>query len=144
MGKSTVLKRTRGTVRKTNSGKAELENMLVRMALDKLRKDIHRILRSGPLDMADWAAVTHVQPRTLSVRLREERDFPPLEQDRILLVDQVMTRGKEVFGDKARFKRWLESPRAPLGDRTPKELLVTNEGIGLVMAELGRIEHGVF
>lgn len=129
---------------KRGIGHEALENTLVRMAIERTHKDIELILRTGPLELTDWAAVMHLRPRTLTDRLREARTFGPLEQDRVRLVEQVMERGREVFGKKDKFKQWLESPRAPLGDRTPKELLVSIEGIGAVMAELGRIEHGVF
>lgn len=144
MAKTATLQQSRRGKAKRSTSKDVLENMLVRMALERTNKNIGRILRSGPLDMADWAAVMHVKPRTLSERLRQRRDFPPLEQDRVLLVEQVMERGREVFGNPAVFKRWLDSPRPVLGNRKPKELLVTSEGIGAVMAELGRIEHGVY
>jgi len=139
------------TIRKRRAGNPErgrkhevLENMLVRLAIERKHVDIERILRTGPLEIRDWAAVMHLKPRTLTDRLREERAFGPLEQDRVRLVEQVMERGSEVFSNKDKFKQWLDSPRASLGGHRPKELLVSIEGIGAVMAELGRIEHGVF
>ncbi len=51
--------------------------------------------------------------------------------------------GVEVFGDKENFDTWLKSKSISLGGRTPKDLLDTKFGIGMVKDELGRIEHGI-
>lgn len=145
MGKTTTKpKHPLRTTTRRKKGNQELEHILVRMEVQRTRKDIGRILRNSPLDLTDWASVIHVTPRTLQDRLRNQREFAPLEQDRVLMVDQVMARGQEVFGTMAKFKRWLDTPHMLLGSRKPKELLTSAEGIGAVFAELGRIEHGVF
>lgn len=102
------------------------------------------LLSSWPLTEHDWADVLHLQPRTIATRIKERRGFEGLEADRVRMVEQVMERGREVFGNKEKFARWLDSPLPVLHGRKPKELLVSSNGMGLVMAELGRIEHGVF
>lgn len=102
------------------------------------------LLSNWPLTEQDWADVLHLQPRTIAARIKERRGFEGLEADRVRMVEQVMERGCEVFGNKEKFARWLDSPLPVLHGRKPKELLTTTSGMGLVMAELGRIEHGVF
>ncbi len=102
------------------------------------------MLRSSPLKEADWAQTVHLAPRVFSVQLKEGRSFDPLQSDRIVLVEQVLDHGVEVFGDAKTFRRWLEEPRPVLSGKKPIDLLGDMVGIGQVMAELGRIEHGVF
>jgi uncharacterized protein (DUF2384 family) len=60
-----------------------------------------------------------------------------------LIVD-VMDRGKEVFGDASKFRRWLDTARPSLNGKKPIDMLGDLAGIGEVFAELGRVEHGVF
>jgi putative toxin-antitoxin system antitoxin component (TIGR02293 family) len=102
------------------------------------------MLRTSPLKEADWAHTVHEEPRVFSVRLKENRGFDPLQSDRIVLIEQVLDHGVEVFGDAKKFRRWLEEPRPMLSGKKPIDLLSDMVGIGQVMAELGRIEHGVF
>jgi putative toxin-antitoxin system antitoxin component (TIGR02293 family) len=37
---------------------------------------------------------------------------------------------------------WLNEPSIPLGNAPPKSLLVTDEGLELVLYELGQMEYG--
>lgn len=48
-----------------------------------------------------------------------------------------------VFEDAAYAVRWLETPNAALGDRSPRSLLDTRAGLLLVRRELAAIEHGL-
>jgi len=56
----------------------------------------------------------------------------------------VFSRCLEIFGDREKAMRWLESPNAALGKQRPIDLLVTPEGTDQVLDVLTRIEHGVF
>jgi putative toxin-antitoxin system antitoxin component (TIGR02293 family) len=102
------------------------------------------ILKSEPLKLDEWASVMYVSTRTLQTRIKENTSFEPLQSERVELVMQVMERGKEVFGDTKKFRRWLDAPRPMLSGKKPIDLLNDLSGIGEVFAELGRIEHGVF
>lgn len=102
------------------------------------------ILKSEPLDLDEWASVVYVTPRTLQTRIKDNTSFDPLQSERVELIIQVMERGKEVFGDTKKFRRWLDASRPVLGGRKPIDMLGDLAGIGEVFAELGRIEHGVF
>jgi putative toxin-antitoxin system antitoxin component (TIGR02293 family) len=48
-----------------------------------------------------------------------------------------------VFGDERKATHWLSTPLEILGNRTPTELLASNEGIALVERTLTRIEHNI-
>jgi Protein of unknown function (DUF2384) len=77
--------------------------------------------------------------------------IPPLsasarekETDRFVQITNLIRSGLDAFGDPAKFKRWMASPRKGLGGICPMEMLDTAEGIESVKVELGRAEHGVF
>jgi putative toxin-antitoxin system antitoxin component (TIGR02293 family) len=48
-----------------------------------------------------------------------------------------------VFGDEQKATHWLSRPLAILGNRTPTELLASNNGIALVERTLTRIEYNI-
>jgi len=102
------------------------------------------MMNTAPLALNEWAHAVFVSPRTMQNRIRENKPFDALQSDRMVLIMHVMERGKEVFGDAGKFRRWLDAPRPTFGGRKPVERLNDLVGIGEVLAELGRIEHGVF
>ncbi|HMN06762.1 MAG TPA: MbcA/ParS/Xre antitoxin family protein [Flavobacteriales bacterium] len=102
------------------------------------------LLKAWPLTSGDWAYLLRLQPRTIAERIRHSRDFTGLEAERVRVVERVLERGKEVFGTADKLGRWLDRSHPLFEGKKPKEMLVTMQGLGLVMAELGRIEHGVF
>jgi putative toxin-antitoxin system antitoxin component (TIGR02293 family) len=55
----------------------------------------------------------------------------------------VIAHAVAVFGDEQKATHWLSTPLAIFGDRTPTELLATNEGLALVEQTLTRIEHNI-
>lgn len=102
------------------------------------------LVRKGPLSVRDWSHVLHMDQRTLTARIKNDMALAPLEADRVRLVERVMGRGDDVFGDKSNFEHWLDRAHPLIGGKKPKELLNSTDGIGWVMMELGRIEHGIF
>ena len=65
---------------------------------------------------------------------------PPVAVARLV---PVIAHAVAVFGDERRATDWLSTPLAILGNRTPAELLVTNDGIAAVERTLIRIEHNI-
>jgi putative toxin-antitoxin system antitoxin component (TIGR02293 family) len=55
----------------------------------------------------------------------------------------VIAHAVAVFGDEQKATHWLSTPLAILENRTPAELLVSNEGLALVDQVLTRIEHNI-
>lgn len=108
------------------------------------RSGYRSLVRKGPLSVRDWSHVLHMELRTLNARISKDMDLAPLEADRVRLVERVMERGDDVFGDKSNFEHWLDRAHPLIAGRKPKDLLNSTDGIGWVMMELGRIEHGIF
>ncbi|MCU0395969.1 MAG: DUF2384 domain-containing protein [Chitinophagaceae bacterium] len=100
--------------------------------LEKTGLTLHEM--SQILDTTDRTLRRH-EPGTLLSREHSER---------LLEIARLYSRGEEVFGSLDVFRAWMGSPIPALGGLQPKSFLDTSLGIGLLMSELGRIEHGVF
>jgi putative toxin-antitoxin system antitoxin component (TIGR02293 family) len=66
---------------------------------------------------------------------------PQLPLSRIV---PVIAHAVAVFGDEHKASRWLSTPLPLLENRSPKDLLNSDEGIQKVDEILTRIEHNIF
>ena len=55
---------------------------------------------------------------------------------------EITSAGLDVFGEKAKFNLWLNTPNFALGSSKPKDLLKDSYGKELVLSELTRINDG--
>jgi len=55
----------------------------------------------------------------------------------------VIAHAIAVFGDERKAAHWFDTPLPLFGNRTPSELLETEEGAALVEQTLTRIEHNI-
>ena len=102
------------------------------------------IMNDFDISVPIWSGALHMSAATLERRIAEKTKFDPLEMDRLFAVQQVLERGMEVFEDADDLEEWLKEKHALLGNERPMDLLGSTPGIGLVLMELGRIEHGVY
>ncbi len=100
------------------------------------------MLRIG-MTTNEMAGVLHVSERTLR-RHSPQTVLNQEQSERLIELARLYSRGEEVFTHIERFKEWMNSTITALGKKKPKEFLDTSIGIGLLMDELGRIEHGVY
>ena len=63
--------------------------------------------------------------------------------DRILQIDKVLERGKDVFGSYEKFVSWLREEPLTYDGNISLYSLATFEGINQVLSQIGRIEHGI-
>ena len=79
-------------------------------------------------------------------RKRADIDYAAYEADseRMVELASLYSRGEEVFESLERFREWMGRPQLAFGNVAPKTYLDTSIGIGMIMDELGRIEHGIF
>lgn len=103
-----------------------------------------RIMRDSDLDAGIWSEVIGLTPRTIAKRIKADTELEQLRAERVKLAQQVVERSREVYGDKDKGDRWMQRANRYLGGKAPKELLGSLEGIAKAMAELDRIEAGVF
>lgn len=102
------------------------------------------IMNDFDISVPIWSSALHMSAAALEKRISKKTKFDPLEMDRVLAVQQVLERGMEVFEDADDLEEWLKEKHALLGNERPMDLLGSTWGIGQVLMELGRIEHGVY
>jgi putative toxin-antitoxin system antitoxin component (TIGR02293 family) len=98
-----------------------------------------------PFTDADWAEYLDLSTKSLQ-RYRDDKNFTfkPIHTEKIFELAEVTNFGIEVFGSSEKFYAWLNTPTYALNGYKPGELLKDSYGKELVMAELNRIEHGIF
>jgi len=106
------------------------------------RKTLTELAAHLDLSLRELAELLPVAERTLQ-RYKPEQHLSPVVSEHVLQLAEVVSRCREVFDDRHRFNTWLRQPSAALGGVEPLELLSSRYGIGIVLDELGRIEHGI-
>ena len=93
--------------------------------------------------LRQMAELLPVTERTLQ-RYTPKQHLSPAVSEQILQIAEIVARGTEVFGDREKFQAWITQPNTALSGCTPLRLFSSRFGTGMVLDELGRIEHGVF
>ena len=105
----------------------------------------NQIKKITPFTEEEWADYLNVSKKTL---YRHQNDanylFKPIHTEKIIELAEVTKYGKEVFDSTEQFYSWLNTPSHALGQLKPAELLKDSYGKEMVMAELNRIDHGIF
>lgn len=123
------------------------DNSIYRL-IDAVRKGIpytifHKIMEGSPFNLLEWSQYLHLSDRTIQRIKKEQKSFDPGSSERIVEIVRLYRYGTEIFGQKEKFDRWLETENLALGAMIPKTLLDTSFGIGLLKDELTRVEHGI-
>ncbi len=120
-------------------------------AADKITLAKKGVSKKQLNDIKDEAALDYDQlskilatSRSSLISKKGTAKFNQDTSERILLLQDVITYGKEVFGDKDSLNEWLKTSSEALGNVTPLSLMDTFYGIEEVKKELGRIAHGVY
>lgn len=108
-------------------------------------KLFNKIKDITPFSEDDWAEYLNLSKKTLQ---RHQKDanylFKPIHTEKIIELAEVTHYGKAVFDSTEQFYLWLNTPSFALGKLKPSELLKDSYGKELVMAELNRIDQGIF
>ena len=105
----------------------------------------NEIKQITPFTEDDWANYLNVSKKTLQRHSNEEDYiFKPIHTEKIIELAEVTHFGNSVFDTQEQFYLWLNTPSYALSNLKPAELLNDSYGKDLVMAELNRIEHGIF
>lgn len=91
----------------------------------------------------EWSDILHISERTLQRYSHDNGSFSTGVMDRILQINKVFERGKEVFGSYERFNLWLRGNPNMLEGQLSLHSLASFEGINYILAQIGRIEHGI-
>lgn len=103
------------------------------------------ISSNAPFDDQQWSDFLNINLRTLQ-RYKKESDhvFKPIQSEKIFELAEVINVGHHVFDSPEDFNIWLNSPSVAMGNCKPIDLIGTSYGKDLALAELNRIEYGVF
>ena len=102
-----------------------------------------KISKYIPLKPGEWSKVLHLSERTLQRYKKEKLSFAPLYSEKIIELQLLFNKGTEVFGDRDKFYKWLNSKNIALGGIPPVSLLDNTFGIMMIKDEITRIEHGI-
>ena len=103
------------------------------------------IKTNSPFDDIQWSSFLDINIRTLQrYKSAKNHVYKPLQSERIFELAEVVSMGDIVFDTPEHFSIWLNTPSMALGGEKPVNLLDSSYGKDLVLAELNRIEHGVF
>ena len=92
----------------------------------------------------EWALFLGISLKSIQRYRKEHKRFKPTQSEKILEITEVFLKGEEIFGDADKFKLWLSTDSYALGGHKPMDLLTDSYGKELVLAELVRIDHGIF
>ena len=106
-------------------------------------EDFKKISSKIDFTQKEWADVLHISERTLQRYSKDNTSFSFSATDRILQINKVIIRGKEVFGSVEKFNLWLRENHSMPESELSIYSLATFEGINYLLTQLGRIEHGI-
>ncbi len=109
---------------------------------DFLFSDFKKISDKAPFTIAEWAGILHISERTLHRYAHENASFNGMQIERILLTEQLINAGNQMFG-KEGFKKWLKFKPFSLQFQTPISMLNTYDGIQQVINLIQRMQHGI-
>ncbi|WP_205510136.1 type II RES/Xre toxin-antitoxin system antitoxin [Longitalea arenae] len=107
------------------------------------KKQLEAIKSETDLDYHTLSTLLSVSRTTLIKKKGDDR-FDQPTSERIMLLAELLSYGRDVLESKERFNAWIKMPSLTLGGKAPLELLDTLYGIEEVKKELGRIEYGVY
>lgn len=108
-------------------------------------KTFRKIREQAQLKNSDWAVVFDINQRTLQRYLsKDDYIFSRTQSEKILEIAEVFSAGETAFGEIESFEKWLHIPCTALKNEKPIDLIDNSFGKELLLAELNRIEHGIF
>ncbi|MCK5824538.1 MAG: DUF2384 domain-containing protein [Ichthyobacteriaceae bacterium] len=98
-----------------------------------------------PYTDVEWSNYLDMSIKTLQRNLKDNSHvFKRLQSEKIIEVLEVFSIGMRVFGSADKFYKWLNINSYAFEGKKPTDLLITSYGKELILAELNRIEYGIF
>ncbi|MFA6404288.1 MAG: MbcA/ParS/Xre antitoxin family protein [Salinivirgaceae bacterium] len=115
---------------------------LIKLSRQGIEKStFQEILSNTGFTLAEICEYLDISPRSVQHKKSIDR-FSKDTSAKLYAIAKLYARGKEVFGDESKLKRWMDTENYAIGGVKPKSYLDLIEGINLVMDELVAIEHG--
>lgn len=97
-----------------------------------------------PLTLKEWASLVHLSDRTLQRYAKENKPFEGIYADRLLQIEKVMNEAEKVFKKTIDFYEWLHEKHTVFNNVLSIASLQTQDGIQMLLDELGRMQQGVY
>ncbi|MCQ2611914.1 MAG: DUF2384 domain-containing protein [Treponema sp.] len=91
----------------------------------------------------ELSEISGISQRTIS-RMSPEQKLPSPVAEVIISIMRTYSKAVEVFESEDMAHKWLKTPLAVLGNKTPLQATGNRFGAELVLDVLGRIETGVY
>lgn len=109
-----------------------------------LRKNFSEIAKNiAMIPEKELSELSGISQRTIS-RMSPDQKLPSYTSEVLISILRTYNKAVEVFESEDIAHKWLKTPLAALGNRTPLEATSDRFGAELVLDVLGRIETGVF
>lgn len=87
--------------------------------------------------------ILDITDRTIQNKPHEFR-FTGNVAEKIMSLSELYSYGMDVFEERSKFIKWLDTPSQVLNNKRPLDLFRTMLGMELVKQELGRIDYGIY
>ena len=124
-----------------------MDKLLIAMAVRQgvTNQLFNEIKTNSPFSDLQWSVFLNINIRTLQrYNIEKSHVYKPMQSERIFELAEVISKGNSVFDEAGHFQIWLNTPSLALGKEKPINLLDSSYGKDLVLAELNRIEFGIF
>ena len=115
----------------------------VKLTKEFTYNEFKKISDKVELTQKEWSEILHISERTLQRYAKDNSAFNFSVIDRILLIDKVLKKGIEVFGNVIDFIAWLKNDPISTEGELGLYSLASFDGITKVLNQLGRIEYGI-
>ncbi|MBC8048135.1 MAG: DUF2384 domain-containing protein [Fimbriimonadaceae bacterium] len=124
----------------------QLQNEFDLMQLTRNGLQLAAVIRVAQflnITLDKMANILHISPRTVQ-RKKDTDVLSPYSSEQAIEVAEVIAKGMEIFRDREKFNKWMQSEIRALNFQKPIDMLDTSFGTKLILQVLGRIEHGVY
>jgi len=97
-----------------------------------------------PFTLREWAAIIDLSDRTLQRYANENKPFEGIHADRLLQIEKVINEASRIFTSPVHFYTWLKEEHTVFNHILSPASLQTQDGIQMVLDELGRMQQGVY
>jgi uncharacterized protein (DUF2384 family) len=122
------------------TSKTKKETSIVSITVDFTFAKFKAIADTVNFTLADWAELLYMSERTLLRYAKENANFNGLQIERVLIIQELIVLGNQVFGTN--LANWLKTPSLRFNGKSPFSQMFTHAGVLSVTNYIGQIQHG--
>jgi putative toxin-antitoxin system antitoxin component (TIGR02293 family) len=106
------------------------------------KKNLLTLKKNTNLDLETLSNLLDINPRTIQ-RREDNEPFKTSTSEKMLALADLYEFGFDIFEERDRFYKWMNTPVLALGNEKPITFLDTFYGINEVKNLIGRMAHGI-